>query len=161
MSLFTSLAGFQWARQAAAADQRVEEDALYAVGEQFNNLNACALASRSCVSTQNDDEKHFVPPWQYDGPQAAAVAKLVAITTGAPAGHALHSCMTCMPPSQSYMSATLSVPPMSSGTQPASSILEDAAADVPRLSTARAGSPALQAAGAHSTCSLAMASHHA
>ena len=82
MALFTSITGTQWAGRAAAAEQRVEEDALYAVGEQFNNLNACALASASCVSTQNDDEKHFIPPWQYDGPQATAIARLVAIATG-------------------------------------------------------------------------------
>ena len=79
----TGIAGSQWASSGAAGEERTEEDALYAVGEQFNNLNACALASPSCVSTQNDDEKHFIPPWQYDGPQAAAIDNLVSLATGA------------------------------------------------------------------------------
>jgi hypothetical protein len=83
VALLTGIACTQRASRAAAGDQPAEDDALYAVGEQFNNLNACALASPSCVSTQNDDEKHFIPPWQYDGPQAAAIDRLVSLATGA------------------------------------------------------------------------------
>ena len=46
----------------AAADQ--EEDSLYSLGEINGVLNACPLSSLSCASTQNDDEAHFIPPWQ-------------------------------------------------------------------------------------------------
>lgn len=46
----------------AAADQA--EDSLYSLGEINGVLNACPLNSLSCASTQNDDEAHFIPPWQ-------------------------------------------------------------------------------------------------
>ena len=58
-----AIAGFPRAQASFAVEKGAEEDALYAVGEQYNNLNACALNTQSCVSTQNDDEKHFIPPW--------------------------------------------------------------------------------------------------
>ena len=46
----------------ANADQ--EQDSLYTLGEINGVLNACPLNSLSCVSTQNDDQDHFIPPWQ-------------------------------------------------------------------------------------------------
>ena len=46
----------------ANADQ--EEDSLYTLGEINGVLNACPLNSLSCASTQNDDQDHFIPPWQ-------------------------------------------------------------------------------------------------
>ncbi len=46
----------------ASADQA--EDSLYSLGEINGVLNACPLNSLSCASTQNDDEAHFIPPWQ-------------------------------------------------------------------------------------------------
>ena len=47
-------------------------------GPRTGNFN-----SSSCVSTQNDDEKHFVPPWQYEGKPKAAVKQLLDSATGA------------------------------------------------------------------------------
>ena len=58
-----SLSVWSGAQASFALAKEAEEDALYSVGEQYNNLNACALNTQSCVSTQNDDEKHFIPPW--------------------------------------------------------------------------------------------------
>ena len=54
--------GFLALEQKAAADQ--EEDSLYSLGEINGVLNACPLNSLSCASTQNDDEAHFIAPWQ-------------------------------------------------------------------------------------------------
>ncbi|KAG7673061.1 hypothetical protein Ndes2526B_g05369 [Nannochloris sp. 'desiccata'] len=52
------------------------------IGEINNTLNACNLQSQSCISTLNDDEVHFAPPWQFDGPQADAINRLIEIATG-------------------------------------------------------------------------------
>jgi uncharacterized protein (DUF1499 family) len=52
------------------------------IGEINNTLNACNLQSQSCISTLNDDEVHFAPPWQFDGPQADAVQQLISVATG-------------------------------------------------------------------------------
>ncbi len=65
----------------ALADQ--EEDSLYALGEINGVLNACPLNSLSCASTQNDDQDHFIPPWQYDGDLQSAKQRLLQIATGA------------------------------------------------------------------------------
>ena len=46
----------------ANADQ--QQDSLYTLGEINGVLNACPLSSLSCASTQNDDQDHFIPPWQ-------------------------------------------------------------------------------------------------
>ena len=59
--LALSLGFCAWDR-IAAADQA--EDSLYSLGEINGVLNACPLNSLSCASTQNDDEAHFIPPWQ-------------------------------------------------------------------------------------------------
>ena len=42
----------------------------------------CPEESASCVSTQNDDEAHFLPPWSYDSGRAAAVDQLIGAATG-------------------------------------------------------------------------------
>jgi uncharacterized protein (DUF1499 family) len=52
------------------------------IGEINNTLNACNLESQSCISTLNDDEVHFAPPWQFDGSQDAAVNQLIEVATG-------------------------------------------------------------------------------
>ena len=52
------------------------------IGEINNSLNACEYSAASCVSSQNDDEKHFVLPWQYEGNQASAISNLLDIATG-------------------------------------------------------------------------------
>lgn len=52
-------------------------------GEVETTLNVCSESSTSCVSTQNDDEAHFLPPWSYDGSREAAVQQLVSVATGA------------------------------------------------------------------------------
>lgn len=30
-------------------------------------LNTCSMSTTSCVSSLNDDEAHFVPPWEWEG----------------------------------------------------------------------------------------------
>ncbi len=53
------------------------------IGEVEGSLNACQLDYSSCVSTSNDDEEHFVPPWQYDNKTDDAVRRLIDVATGA------------------------------------------------------------------------------
>ena len=48
-----------------------------------STLNVCSEGASSCVSTSNDDEAHFLPPWSYDGPRETAIAHLISISTGA------------------------------------------------------------------------------
>ena len=52
------------------------------IGELNGTLNACTLSSASCVSTQNEDEDHFMAPWQYNSSTEAAVDRLIAVATG-------------------------------------------------------------------------------
>ena len=47
-----------------------------------DTLNSCAFDADSCVSTSNDDKKHFTAPWSYDGDRIEAVDRLVAVATG-------------------------------------------------------------------------------
>lgn len=47
-----------------------------------DTLNSCAFDAASCISTSNDDKKHFTAPWSYDGDRAEAVDRLVAVATG-------------------------------------------------------------------------------
>ena len=54
------------------------------IGEVDSTLNVCALDRQSCVSTQNEDEDHFVAPWQYSltANRAAAIRQLISVATG-------------------------------------------------------------------------------
>lgn len=52
------------------------------IGEVETTLNVCPESAASCVSTQNDDEAHFLPPWSYDGTRDAAVDRLIRVATG-------------------------------------------------------------------------------
>ena len=52
------------------------------IGEVNGTLNACTLSSASCVSSQNEDEDHFMAPWQYPNSTDAAIDNLVAVATG-------------------------------------------------------------------------------
>ncbi|KAK9809270.1 hypothetical protein WJX72_012458 [[Myrmecia] bisecta] len=52
------------------------------IGEVEGTLNACALNAQSCISTQNDDELHFVAPWQYDEDREKAISHLIDVATG-------------------------------------------------------------------------------
>lgn len=52
------------------------------IGEFNGTLNDCRLDSLSCVSTQNDDELHFMAPWQYTSNTSEAIDSLVAVATG-------------------------------------------------------------------------------
>lgn len=47
-----------------------------------SGLNICELSSTSCVSTQNDEEDHFLPPWIYEGGLRDAVQRLKDVATG-------------------------------------------------------------------------------
>ena len=48
-----------------------------------STLNVCSEGAASCVSTSNDDEAHFLPPWSYDGSRDAAIEHLITVGTGA------------------------------------------------------------------------------
>lgn len=61
------------------------------IGEVETTLNVCNEDAISCVSTSNDDEAHFLPPWSYDGPRDAAINHLVSIATGGGASAGLSS----------------------------------------------------------------------
>ena len=52
------------------------------IGEVNGTLNACTLTSPACISSQNEDEDHFVAPWQYNISTDAAIDMLVAVATG-------------------------------------------------------------------------------
>jgi hypothetical protein len=52
------------------------------IGEVKGTLNTCDLDAPSCVSSQNDDESHFVAPWMYDGSPSEAADLLVSVATG-------------------------------------------------------------------------------
>jgi hypothetical protein len=61
------------------------------VGEYNGYLNSCQRDADSCVSSQNDDAKHFTAPWSYEGgDRTRAMERLVAVATGveAPRGRA-------------------------------------------------------------------------
>jgi uncharacterized protein (DUF1499 family) len=52
-------------------------------GEVGNEtLNTCSLSKPSCVSTLNDDELHFIAPWEYDSTTEEAVARLIEVCEG-------------------------------------------------------------------------------
>ena len=55
---------------------------LIALVQVNDTLNSCAFDADSCISTSNDDKKHFTAPWSYDGDRADAVDHLVAVATG-------------------------------------------------------------------------------
>lgn len=63
-----------------------------------DTLNSCAFDAASCISTSNDDKKHFTAPWSYDGDPAEAVDRLVAVATGTGADAWLlsHACHTLL-----------------------------------------------------------------
>ncbi|KAK3283533.1 hypothetical protein CYMTET_8766 [Cymbomonas tetramitiformis] len=45
-------------------------------------LNSCPPETISCVSSQNDDESHFIKPWIYPGDRIEAMNQLVEVATG-------------------------------------------------------------------------------
>lgn len=49
------------------------------IGVLNGYLNSCPEEVESCASTQNDDEAHFVPPWEYDGTREEAKQQLVEV----------------------------------------------------------------------------------
>uniref|UniRef100_A0A061RVU9 Uncharacterized protein n=1 Tax=Tetraselmis sp. GSL018 TaxID=582737 RepID=A0A061RVU9_9CHLO len=59
-------------------------DCIDCLGEVKGTLNTCSLSAPSCVSSQNDDEAHFVAPWMYDLPQDKALEQLIVVATGGP-----------------------------------------------------------------------------
>lgn len=52
------------------------------LGEVNETLNACGLNKASCVSTLNDDESHFMAPWEFEMDRDEAIGKLVSVSTG-------------------------------------------------------------------------------
>lgn len=49
------------------------------IGVLNGYLNSCPEEVESCASTQNDDEAHFVPPWEYEGTKEDAKQQLVEV----------------------------------------------------------------------------------
>ena len=54
----------------------------YAGTEGNETLNACSMNKISCVSTMNDDESHFMAPWEFDVDSSSAIDRLLDISTG-------------------------------------------------------------------------------
>lgn len=52
------------------------------LGEVNETLNACSMNKASCVSTLNDDEAHFMAPWEFEMDREEAVERLVSVSTG-------------------------------------------------------------------------------
>lgn len=88
VALLASTASLAGAYSSPAAEQSLPTEppvgnCIDCIGEVNGDLNACAYATTSCVSTQNDDEAHFIPPWTYEGMKAKdAVQKLISVATG-------------------------------------------------------------------------------
>jgi uncharacterized protein (DUF1499 family) len=75
--------GLQLAAPAAAVETApCVGDGTDCIGEVDGTLNTCALDAVSCVSSNSDDEQHFLGPWAYDGSREEAVAQLIRIATG-------------------------------------------------------------------------------
>ena len=54
-------------------------------------LNICELSSRSCISSQNDEEDHWAPPWIFESSVSEAVQRLKAVATGMPKHQGPHA----------------------------------------------------------------------
>jgi len=52
------------------------------IGEINGALNICKLQDQSCVSSFNEDEDHFIAPFEFDLPIADGIQRLVQIATG-------------------------------------------------------------------------------
>ena len=63
-----------------------EGDCPECVGVLNDLLNSCPDTSEACVSSQNDDEAHFIAPWAYPGDRSDAMRRLVAVAVGEEAG---------------------------------------------------------------------------
>ena len=69
-----------------------EGDCADCVGVVDGLLNSCPGETEACVSSQNDDEAHFVAPWAYPGDRVAAMRRLVDVVAGvAPRGQLAES----------------------------------------------------------------------
>jgi hypothetical protein len=72
-------------QQSAAAEPDIaaEGSCIDCIGVENDTLNACSLNVESCVSTYNDDEVHFVPPWEWTSPnKQSAIDQLLSVATG-------------------------------------------------------------------------------
>ncbi|KAI8114301.1 hypothetical protein M9434_002427 [Picochlorum sp. BPE23] len=52
------------------------------IGEINETLNTCSMNLDSCVSTLNDDESHFIAPWEFESDRSEAIEKLIDVATG-------------------------------------------------------------------------------
>lgn len=59
-------------------------DCLECIGSVNDTLQTCPLEGNpSCVSTLNDDEAHFIAPWEWTSEErSAAVLRLISVATG-------------------------------------------------------------------------------
>jgi len=81
----TSTAGVQLAQAAASVSELAPPqvgDCPDCVGVLNGLLNSCPPETVSCVSSQNDDEAHFIKPWIYEESRTDAMEKLMYIATG-------------------------------------------------------------------------------
>eukprot|EP00889_Picochlorum_renovo_P004875 jgi/Picre1/31905/NNA_007253.t1 len=53
------------------------------IGEINETLNTCSMNLDSCVSTLNDDESHFIAPWEFESDRSEAIEKLIDQTDAA------------------------------------------------------------------------------
>ena len=70
-------------RRRAAGPGKVGNFKNASLAQVNDTLNSCAFDAASCISTSNDDKKHFTAPWSYDGDPVEAADRLVAVATGA------------------------------------------------------------------------------
>ena len=60
-------------------DQPRADAGVDSIGEMNGYLNSCRADARSCASSQNDDERHFIAPWAYEGTRTEAMRALVEV----------------------------------------------------------------------------------
>ena len=73
-------------RSALASAEPTVGDCPECVGVINELLNSCPPETEACVSSQDDNEEHFIAPFAYPGDRTSAMRRLVAVATGVEAG---------------------------------------------------------------------------
>ena len=73
-------------RSALASAEPTVGDCPECVGVINELLNSCPPETEACVSSQDDNEEHFIAPFAYPGDRTTAMRRLVAVATGVEAG---------------------------------------------------------------------------
>jgi uncharacterized protein (DUF1499 family) len=73
-------------QSALASAEPTVGDCPECVGVINELLNSCPPETEACVSSQDDNEEHFIAPFAYPGDRTTAMRRLVAVATGVEAG---------------------------------------------------------------------------